>query len=100
MGSSSGLIGAIASVVAPVTLLANSGIVNAAYSAYSGKKQNKAQKSAINEQNKIIAQEKAEELEKRKRLIDQQRMQLAGTGQGTRGTSTAGVRAILGDTLG
>lgn len=81
-----------AAVVAAVSALAST-----SYSIYSGKKQEKEQKKALREQNAAIAEEKAAALETRKQMIDRQRMQLAGNGQGTRGTSRAGIKATIGN---
>lgn len=72
-------------------------VAGASYSVYSGERQEKAQKKAYREQNKAIAEEKATEFARRKQMIDKQRMQLAGNGQGTRGTSRAGIKATIGN---
>ena len=72
-------------------------VAGTSYSIYSGERQEKAQKKAYREQNKAIAEEKATELAQRKQMIDKQRMQLAGNGQGTRGTSRAGIKATIGN---
>ena len=72
-------------------------VAGASYSAYSGERQNRLQKKAYREQNRAIAEEKATELAQRKQMIDKQRMQLAGNGQGTRGTSRAGIKATIGN---
>lgn len=81
-----------AAIVAAVSALAGTG-----YSIHSGRQQEKAQKKAMREQNAAIAEEKAAALETRKQMIDRQRMQLAGNGQGTRGTSRAGIKATIGN---
>lgn len=47
------------------------------------------------DQERAIAEEKEQELQKRKTLIDQQRMQLGATGRATKGTSSAGVKASI-----
>jgi len=83
-------------ITAAVAAVAGTG-----YSMYSGERQRKLQKAEARKQQKAIDEEKAQALETRKQMIDQQRMQMSGTGQGTRGTSTSGVKAnIGGNTLG
>lgn len=54
-------------------------------------------KSAQREQDKQMEEQRAKALEERKAQIDRQRMAMSGRGQGTRGFSTTGVRAVLGD---
>lgn len=73
-------------------------VLGAAASVYHGEKERKAQKSAARRQQKAIDEQKKEALETRKQQINQQRMQMAGTGEGTRGTSTSGVSANIGGT--
>lgn len=85
-----------AAIVAAVSALAGAG-----YSMYSGERQNKLQRKEARKQANAIAEEKAVALEKRKQMIDQQRMQMGATGQGTRGFSSSGIKARVGnDTLG
>lgn len=83
---------AAASIIGAIAAAGSTG-----YSIYSGKKQEKEQKKALREQNAAIAEEKAAALETRKQMIDRQRMQLAGNGQGTRGTSRSGIKATIGN---
>ena len=86
---------------AAVVTAAVAAVAGTGYSIYSGEKQRREQKKAAREQQAAINAEKAQALDARKQMIDQQRMQLAGNGSGTRGVSTQGVRARLGnDVLG
>lgn len=78
---------AIVSAVASVGAATNS-YVQGQQANRRAKNQAKAQQAEINRQKEI-------ELGERKNLIDQQRMQLGGGGSGTRGTSSAGVRAKI-----
>ena len=91
---------ATATTVAAITA-ATAAVAGTSYSVYSGerqkheqKKQARAQKAAIDEQNAIA-------LEERKQRIEQMRKQLSGTGRGTRGENLSGIRAVVGgDKLG
>lgn len=71
-----------------------------AYSVYSGERQNKLQKKEAKKQQKAIDEQNAIALSERKQKIDQMRMQMAGTGQGTRGTSSSGIKASIGGGMG
>lgn len=48
-------------------------------------------------QERAIEAEKKKALDQRKFQIDKQRMQLGGKGQGTRGVSTSGIKANIGE---
>lgn len=61
-----------------------------------GKKADKAQRKELERQQQAIDEQNKQALSERKQKIDQMRMQMAGRGQGTRGTSSAGVRARIG----
>lgn len=80
-----------AGVVAAVAAVAG-----AAAGIYQGEKQRKLQKKEAREQQKAINEQKKQALADRTQQINQMRMQMAGTGEGTRGTSTSGVTANIG----
>ena len=67
-----------------------------AYSIHQGEKQDKLQKQEARKQQAAIDEESARSLSERKQKINQMRMQMAGTGGGTRGTSTSGIKARVG----
>lgn len=73
---------------------------SAGYSMYQGEKANKQQKKEAQRQQAAIDEQNAMALSERKQRIDQMRMQMAGTGAGTRGTSSAGIKARIGGGLG
>lgn len=68
----------------------------AAHSVYQGQKERKIQKRAARQQQKAIDEQKEQALADRKQQINQMRMQMGGTGEGTRGTTTSGVSAQIG----
>ena len=70
--------------------------VGAATNSYvQGQKADRRAKNQAKAQQAEIDRQKEEALTERKNLIDQQRMQLAGGGRGTKGTSSSGVRAKI-----
>lgn len=85
---------AVIAGAAIVSALAAAG--STAYSVRQGEKQNKIQKREARKQQKAIDEENARSLSERKQKIDQMRMQMAGTGEGTRGVSSSGIKANVG----
>lgn len=75
-------------------------VVGALASGYGSYKENQAAKKQQKQQKRALAEQQKEELERRKGLIDQQREQLIGGTVGTKGYSTAGIKATIGDKLG
>lgn len=72
-------------------------IAGLASSLYGAHKERKQAKKELRLQQADLARQRAQELETRKNLINQQREQLTATGSGTRGYSTAGIKAnVLG----
>ena len=67
-----------------------------AYSVRQGEKANKAQKEEARRQQAAIDEENAMALSERKQKINQLRMQMGGTGTGTRGYSSSGIKARVG----
>ena len=67
-----------------------------AYSVRQGEKANKEQKREARRQQAAIDEQNAQALSERKQKIDQLRMQMGGTGQGTRGYSSSGIKARIG----
>ena len=66
-------------------------------SLFGAHKERKKAKKELRLQQADLARQRAQELESRKNLINQQREQLTATGSGTRGYSTAGIKAnVLG----
>lgn len=55
------------------------------------KKADRAQRRELAKQQQAIDEQNQEAMSERRQKIDQMRMQLAGTGQGTRGTSWGGI---------
>ena len=89
--------GAAIATAAIVSAVAAAG--STAYSIHQGEKANKAQKKEARRQQKAIDEQNKIALAERKQKIDQMRMQMAGTGQGTRGTSSSGIKAKIGSGL-
>lgn len=88
-------------VVAIAALATAAAAGTASYS--QGQQEKRMAKTQARNQQRAIAEEKAAALETRKGQIDQQRAMMGVRGQGTRGTSSSGVRATIGgttDTLG
>jgi hypothetical protein len=69
-------------------------------SGYGAYKERQAAKKEQTLQRNALEEQKREALQRRKNMIDAQREQLGGTGTGTRGYSTAGIKASIGDKLG
>lgn len=67
----------------------------ATYSGINAAQQNRRAKHQAEAQQAEIDKQKAVALEQRKNQIDAQRMQLGGTGRGTRGSSSTGVKARI-----
>ena len=65
-----------------------------------GKKADKAQRAELARQQQAIDEQNKQALSERKQKIDQMRMQMAGRGTGTRGTSSSGVKARIGGGMG
>ena len=86
--------GAVMATAAVVSALAAAG--STAYSVRQGEKANKEQKKEAQRQQAAIDEQNAQALSERKQKINQMRMQMAGTGQGTRGYSSSGVKARIG----
>ena len=83
-----------------VETIAAAAIASAAFSVYQGQRQNKLQKKEARKQQRAKKKKKEQALADRKQQINQMRMQMSGTGQGTRGTSTSGVAAQIGGARG
>lgn len=81
-----------------VETIAIASLAAAAAGVYHGQKERKLQKKAAREQQRAIEEQKAQALANRKQQINQMRMQMGGTGEGTRGTTTSGVSANIGGT--
>jgi hypothetical protein len=76
-------------------IAAIAGVASATNSYVQGKQEQRRAKNAAEEQQAQQAKQDALALEKRKNLIDAQRMQIGATGRGTRGSSSSGVKATI-----
>lgn len=65
-----------------------------------GKKADRAQRQELERQQQAIDEQNRQALAERKQKIDQMRMQMAGRGTSTRGTSSSGVKARIGGGMG
>lgn len=86
--------GAVMATAAVISAIAAAG--GTAYSVRQGEKQDKLQKEEARKQQAAIDEENARSLSERKQKINQMRMQMGGTGAGTRGFTTSGIRASVG----
>ena len=83
--------GAVMATAAVISAIAAAG--STAYSVRQGEMADKKQKSEAQKQQRAIDEQNAQALSERKQKINQMRMQMAGTGGGTRGFTTSGIKA-------